>query len=63
MIMVDIALWLLAAAVSVLWLGRTWSHGMFRAKTRANPITSGVDVVVALAVLSRSRRAARPDSG
>lgn len=59
MTIVNIALWLLAAALSALWLGRTWSERSYHARTRATLITSGVDVVVALALV----RALAPPPG
>jgi hypothetical protein len=46
-----IGVWLLAAAVVALWLGRTWSPRAARARTRATLVTSGVDAVVILAVV------------
>jgi hypothetical protein len=59
MTIVNIALWLLAAALAALWLGRTASRGTFRAKTRVTLITAGVDVMVALALV----RALAPPPG
>jgi hypothetical protein len=46
-----IAVWLFAAALVALWLARTWSPRRARARTRATLITSGVDVVVVLALV------------
>lgn len=46
-----IAVWLLCAAMVILWLARTWSPGRVRARTRATLITAAVDAIVILAVV------------
>ncbi len=60
MTIVTVVLWLVAAVVLALWLGRTWSSTTLRGDTtRKKLITSGVDAVVALAFV----RAVAPPPG
>jgi len=58
-VIIAVVLWVLAAAGAVVFVGRAWSLGPLVAKTRGQLVRSGVDAVVALALV----RALAPPPG
>ena len=51
---IAVVLWVLAAGAATVFVGRAWSLGSLVAKTRGQLVRSGVDAVVALALVAGS---------
>ncbi|MDN5763034.1 MAG: hypothetical protein L0H41_12045, partial [Microlunatus sp.] len=48
---ISVVLWLVAVALVVIFVGRAWSLGSLAAKGRGQLVRTGVDAVVALALV------------